>query len=81
MGHLRTLIRMLSVAAIVLGASPLWAQFNPGRAYQQSAAVMQHYPDPAVRFETPGFAPGKADFTSHHGSRSAPIAPAGDAGS
>ena len=41
------------------------AQFDPQRAYRQSEAVKQRYPDPPVRFETPGFAPGRTDFTTH----------------
>ncbi len=65
MRHLRVPGCTLFAVAMALGVSPLWAQFNPERAYQQSAAVIQHYPDPAIRFETPGFASGKTDFTSH----------------
>lgn len=45
--------------------SALYGQFDPDRAYQQSDAVKQRYPDPAARFDTPGFAPGKTDFTAH----------------
>ena len=41
------------------------AQCVPGREYQQSEAVKSRYPDPPVRFDTPGFAPGKTGFTSH----------------
>ena len=63
MRPLRFLIPVFCVFAVAV--SPLWAQFNPERAYRQSDAVRQHYPDPAVRFGTPAFAPGKADFTSH----------------
>jgi zinc carboxypeptidase len=62
----------LSDAAAVLAllwcvslAPALHAQFDPARAYRQSEAVKQRYPDPAVQFDTPGFAPGRADFTSH----------------
>ncbi len=62
-------IRVLLSAALlaVLGAvnAPLYAQFNPDRAYRQSEAVRQHYADPAEQFDTPGFAPGRVDFTSH----------------
>jgi len=66
MRPLRTLIPASCVFALAaLAAWPLWAQFNPERAYRQSDAVRQHYPDPAVRFDTPAFAPGKTDFTSH----------------
>jgi len=46
-------------------APALHAQFNPDRAYYQSEAVKQRYRDPAVQFDTPGFTPGRADFTSH----------------
>ena len=65
MRHARTLATSLFVFAALLGIAPLWAQFIPERAYQQSAAVTRHYPDPAMHFDTPGFAPGKTDFTSH----------------
>ena len=65
MRYARTLGGFLCFFAVLTGASPLWAQFQPERAYQQSEAVRRHYPDPATRFETPGFAPGKTDFTTH----------------
>jgi hypothetical protein len=48
-----------------LHAPSLQAQFDPERAYKQSAEVRQHYPDPQVAYDTPGFAPGRKDFTSH----------------
>ena len=54
----------LTLIAALIAAPPLAAHFNPERAYQQSEAE-KHYPEPALRFDTPGFAPGKADFTSH----------------
>jgi len=59
--------RAALMAAVLAVALPLsgYAQFDPARAYKQSEAVKKRYPDPPVRFETPGFAPGKADFTSH----------------
>ena len=56
---------LMSAALALCVALPLQAQFDPKRAYQQSEAVKQRYPDPPVRFETPGFAPGRADFTTH----------------
>ncbi len=31
----------------------------------ESAAVAARYPDPAVSYDTPGFRPGRTDFTSH----------------
>ena len=59
-----------SIAVLALfwcaGLAPaLHAQFSPERAYRQSEAVKQRYSDPAEQFDTPGFAPGRADFTSH----------------
>jgi hypothetical protein len=36
-----------------------------GAEYTQSDAVRQRYPDPAQRFDTPGFAVGKAGYTTH----------------
>jgi hypothetical protein len=55
------------MVAVLAAALPLsgHAQFDPARTYKQSEAVKKRYPDPPVRFETPGFAPGKTDFTSH----------------
>lgn len=58
-----TLIALLAVAAFQ--SQPLQAQFDPGRAYKQSAEVRQRYPDPHVAYATPGFMPGRQDFTSH----------------
>ena len=60
-------LRATFVVALLAAVLPLsvFAQFDPARAYQQSEAVKKRYPDPPVRFDTPGFAPGKADFTSH----------------
>ena len=46
-------------------AVPAHAQCSPGAPYQQSEAVKRRYPDPPVRFDTPAFASGKTDFTSH----------------
>jgi Zinc carboxypeptidase len=53
------------LAAAVLAPVPLRAQFDAARVYQQSEAVRSRYPDPPVRYDTPGFAPGRSDFTSH----------------
>ncbi len=51
--------------AVLAGPPPGHAQFKPERAYQQSAAVQARYPDPPLRYGTPGFAEGRTDFTSH----------------
>lgn len=58
------LLRAL-LALAVFHAPALLAQFDPARAYQQNAEVRQRYPDPQVAFDTPGFKPGRTDFTSH----------------
>ena len=65
MSPLCVFTRTLCVLVLLAGVSPLWAQFDPQRAYRQSDAVRQHYSDPAARFATPAFTAGKADFTSH----------------
>lgn len=62
-------MRSVSIPLIFLAAmlSPIavFAQFDPARAYQQSSEVRQRYPDPPVIYATPGFKPGRTDFTSH----------------
>lgn len=57
------LLALLTLAA--LHAPLLQAQFDPERAYRQSAEVRQRYPDPPLAYDTPAFKPGRADFTSH----------------
>lgn len=55
----------LFAALCAFCAPPLHAQFDPARQYKQSDAVRKRYADPPVAYDTPGFAPGRADFTSH----------------
>jgi len=62
---LRNAIAVLALFWCAALAPALHAQFDPARAYRQSEAVKQRYPDPTVQFDTPGFAPGRTDFTSH----------------
>ncbi|HUP93488.1 MAG TPA: M14 family metallopeptidase [Burkholderiales bacterium] len=57
--------RALVFLLLVHTAAAAWAQCAAGSDYQQSAAVKRRYPDPAVRFETPAFAPGKTGYTAH----------------
>lgn len=42
------------------------ADFTPyfGQTYKQPEQVLNLFPDPKVSFDTPGFAPGKSNFTS-----------------
>jgi len=56
---------LVLVALAALYAPTLQAQFDPERAYRQSAEVRQRYPDPQAVYDTPAFRPGRADFTSH----------------
>lgn len=57
---------LLALWAILALHGPMaQAQFDPDRVYKQSAEVKQRYPDPQVAFDTPGFRPGRSDFTSH----------------
>lgn len=60
----RAVLTML-LALAALHISPLQAQFDPERAYKQSAEVRQRYPDPQIVYDTPGFKQGRRDFTSH----------------
>jgi hypothetical protein len=59
----------LAAAVVLLWCAaplgPAAAQCTPGAGYQQSEAVKRRYPDPHVRFDTPAFAPGKSDFSTH----------------
>ena len=57
------LMMMLAIAA--LHAPSLQAQFDPERTFKQGAEVRKRYPDPQVSYDTPAFAPGRKDFTSH----------------
>ncbi len=62
----RSLIAFVALTAVAAVQAPLLqAQFDPERAYKQSAEVRQRYPDPAVAYDTPGLKPGRQDFTSH----------------
>lgn len=65
---MRLMMRATAVALLVpglLAAAPATGQCVRGAEYRQSDAVKRRYPDPAVRFDTPAFAPGKTDFTTH----------------
>lgn len=63
--HRFRLLLTTLLALAVLHAPQSQAQFDPERAYKQSAEVRQHYPDPQTVYDTPGFKPGRTDFTSH----------------
>src|SRR5215471_3407094 len=62
---LRGMLRHIVVLALVLHASAAHAQFDPTKVMREAALVAQRFPDPAVQFSTPGFRPGREDFTSH----------------
>jgi predicted deacylase len=52
------------ISALLLPV-PVAARYDPEKVYREAPAVAARYPDPAVAYPTPAFAPGKADFTSH----------------
>jgi hypothetical protein len=65
---MRWMMRATAVALLVpglLATATATAQCVRGAEYRQSDAVKRRYPDPPVRFDTPAFAPGKTDFTTH----------------
>ena len=41
------------------------ARFDPARALVEPDVVARRFPDPEVAYDTPGFRPGRTDFTSH----------------
>src|SRR5262245_13313612 len=53
------------VLTLVLHASAGPAQFDPAKVMREAGPVAQRFPDPAVQYSTPGFRPGREDFTSH----------------
>lgn len=63
---MRSTIRLAAAAALALILTPAaWAQCARGSEYAQSEALRARYPDPALTFDTPAFAPGKTGFTTH----------------
>jgi len=48
-----------------LYCTPIQAQFDPQRVFPQNDLVKARYPDPDITYTTPGFRPGRIDFTSH----------------
>jgi hypothetical protein len=59
---------ILRLAFATLGAlllPPAAAQFDPAKVAPEPAAIAARYPDPPIRFATPGFREGRADFPSH----------------
>jgi hypothetical protein len=57
--------RICMTLTIVTYASVAYAQFDPAKVTQEAEAVSQHFPDPDAHYVTPGFRPGRQDFTSH----------------
>ena len=41
------------------------AEFDPAKVYREPAAIAERYPDPDVRYPTPGFHEGRTGFPSH----------------
>jgi predicted deacylase len=56
--------RFLGAVALA-GAGLVQAQFDPTKVVVQAEPVARQFADPATTFDTPAFAPGRQDFTSH----------------
>jgi hypothetical protein len=55
-------------AALLLaayGGTPADAQFDPSRVTAEPAVIARQFPDPDVHYDTPAFAGGRADLTTH----------------
>jgi hypothetical protein len=53
------------VSALAVSSAAALAQFDPAKIAREAEPVAQRFPDPDVRHDTPGFRPGRQDFTSH----------------
>lgn len=62
---MRSSLKLLPALILLGSASAAIAQFDPTKAFQEPEAVAQHFPDPKVQYHTPGFEPGRQDFTTH----------------
>ncbi|MDO9438853.1 M14 family metallocarboxypeptidase [Hydrogenophaga sp.] len=58
-------LQFLSGSLLSVAAFAASAQFNPASVTVEPAAVARRFPDPDVRYNTPGFKPGRQDFTTH----------------
>jgi Zinc carboxypeptidase len=56
--------RVLAAALSLLATSGL-AQFDPAKALREPPAIARQFPDPDVRYATPGLREGRSDFPSH----------------
>jgi hypothetical protein len=57
--------RIATACAIALWATGTPADSNAANVTREAEAVGRRFPDPEVSFTTPGFRPGREDFTSH----------------
>jgi len=44
---------------------PAQGEFDPSRVLVEPEAVARRFPDPDVRYDTPGLREGRTDFASH----------------
>ena len=54
-----------AAAALLVLAGLAQAQFDPAKAVIEPESIARLFPDPAVSFTSPAFAPGRRDFTTH----------------
>jgi hypothetical protein len=59
------LTQVLCAASMLAVSALAHAQFEPAKVVVEPEAIARQFPDPATPFATPGFAPGRQDFTSH----------------
>ena len=63
--HSRPWLRRGIAATLAALWSLTHAQFDPAQAMVEPEAIARQFPDPAVVFTSPAFAPGRQDFTTH----------------
>ena len=63
--HSRPWLRRGIAATLAVLWSLTHAQFDPAQAMVEPEAIARQFPDPAVVFTSPAFAPGRQDFTTH----------------
>ncbi len=57
---------LCSASATLLAlAGPAGAQLDPAKVVIEPQAMARQFPDPALPFSTPAFAPGRQDFSTH----------------
>ena len=61
----RTVIAAGVLSVLALSAPVAHSQFDPSRTTVEPQAIVARYPDPDVRYGTPGLREARKDFASH----------------